>query len=121
MNSPILPGATIGILGSGQLGRMLAIAAREMGYRIQVYSPEHDSPAGHVADKEHVGAYDDLEKVRAFAKEVDVVTFEFENVPHDAARVAANETLVRPNGNVLHVTQNRLREKSFLHDNGEGR
>jgi 5-(carboxyamino)imidazole ribonucleotide synthase len=97
---------------------MLAIAAREMGYRVQVYSPEPDSPAGHVADKEHVGAYDDLEKVRAFAKEVDVVTFEFENVPHAAARVAAEETMVRPDGGVLHVTQNRLREKSFLHENG---
>lgn len=118
MSSPILPGSTIGILGSGQLGRMLAIAAREMGYRVQVFSPEEDSPAGHVSDKEHVGSFEDLDRLRSFAQEVDVVTFEFENVPHEAARVAAEETLVRPDGSVLHVTQNRLREKNFLHGHG---
>lgn len=118
MSSPILPGATIGILGSGQLGRMLAIAAREMGYRVQVYSPESDSPAGHVADVEHVGGYDDPDGVREFAKQVDVITFEFENVPHAAALAAAEHTLVRPDGNVLHTTQHRLREKRFLQNNG---
>lgn len=116
--SPILPGATIGILGSGQLGRMLAMAARHMGYRVEVYSPEGPSPAGAVADREHVGAYEDLENVRAFAAGVDVVTFEFENVPHGTASVAAEETVVRPGGRVLHIAQDRLREKSFLNDHG---
>ena len=75
-----MPGATIGVLGSGQLGRMFAIAARELGYRIQIYSPDNDTPAGHIADREWSGAYDDLDKVREFVCDVDVVTFEFENV-----------------------------------------
>ena len=79
--APILPGATIGILGSGQLGRMLTIAAKQMGYSVSIYSPDKDSPAGQVADREVVGAYEDLNAVRAFAQSVDVVTFEFENVP----------------------------------------
>lgn len=114
----ILPGATIGILGSGQLGRMLALAAREMGYRVHVYSPGTDTPAGHIADREMVGGYDDNEKIRQFAAEVDVVTFEFENVPSSASETAAEVSLVRPSGSVLHITQQRLREKTFLHDNG---
>ena len=77
----IYPGSTIGILGSGQLGRMLAIAARRLGYRVHTYSPESDTPTGQVADKEIVGSYDDLDAVRLFASGVSVVTFEFENVP----------------------------------------
>ena len=77
----ILPGATIGILGSGQLGRMLALAARPFGYRIHVFSPEANSPTGQVADREFVAAYEDLDAVREFARSVDVVTYEFENVP----------------------------------------
>ena len=81
----IAPGATIGMLGSGQLGRMLAIAAREMGYRVRTFSPDADSPTGQVADLEVVAAYEDLDAVRAFAKQVDVVTFEFENVPSATA------------------------------------
>lgn len=116
--SPILPGATLGILGSGQLGRMLALAAREMGYRIHVYSPDADSPAGQVADREVVGAYTDAAKLREFAREVRVVTFEFENVPAAASATAAEVTSVRPAGRVLHTTQNRLREKTFLREHG---
>ncbi|MGB0583395.1 MAG: 5-(carboxyamino)imidazole ribonucleotide synthase [Limisphaerales bacterium] len=114
----ILPGATIGILGSGQLGRMLALAAREMGYRVHVYSPSTDTPAGHIADREIVGDYDDEDKIRQFAADVDVVTFEFENVPSSASETAAEASLVRPAGSVLHITQQRLREKTFLRDNG---
>jgi 5-(carboxyamino)imidazole ribonucleotide synthase len=110
----ILPGATVGVLGGGQLGRMLALAARAMGYRVRVYSPEAGGPAGAVADREHVGVYDDLDAVHAFAREVDVVTFEFENVAAEAAAAAAEHTPVRPAGRVLHVCQNRLREKGFL-------
>jgi 5-(carboxyamino)imidazole ribonucleotide synthase len=115
---PILPGATLGILGSGQLGRMLALAAREGGYRVHVYSPDRDTPAGQVADREVIGAYDDEAGLREFAQGVDVVTFEFENVPANASRIAADVTRVRPSGEVLHVTQHRLREKTFLRDHG---
>ncbi len=116
--STLLPGATIGILGSGQLGRMLALAARQLGYRIQVYSPEADSPAGQVADREWVGQYEDLVQVREFARSVDVVTFEFENVPSATSAACAEFVPVRPDGKVLHVTQQRLREKTFLADCG---
>ncbi len=112
--APILPGATVGVLGSGQLGRMFAIAARRMGYRVHTFSPERNSPTGQLADREVVAAYEDLDAVRAFAREVDVVTFEFENVAHAATLAAAEHAPVRPDGLVLHTTQHRLREKSFL-------
>lgn len=115
---PILPGARIGVLGSGQLGRMLALSARNLGYDVAVYSPEKDSPAGAVSDEEFVGDYLDLPRIHEFARSVDIVTFEFENVPHDAARAAAEHAAVRPDGNVLHISQNRLREKNFLRNNG---
>lgn len=114
MSGVILPGAAIGVLGSGQLGRMLALAARRMGYRVHVYSPERDTPAGQVADAEVVGEYEDLDAVRKFAEGVDVATFEFENVPAATAAAVGERTLVRPGGSVLHIAQNRLREKSFL-------
>ena len=111
---PILPGAALGVLGSGQLGRMFALAARRMGYRVHTFSPDNDTPTGQVADVEVVADYDDLEAVRAFARGVQVVTFEFENVPAATAEAVASVVPVRPNGHVLHVTQNRLREKSWL-------
>jgi 5-(carboxyamino)imidazole ribonucleotide synthase len=118
LHQPILPGSTLGVLGSGQLGRMFAIAARQMGYRVATYSPEDDTPTGQVADREVSAAYDDLDQVRVFAKSVSVVTFEFENVPAATAAAAAEFAPVRPGGNVLHTTQHRLREKTFLRDNG---
>lgn len=118
MNFPLLPGSTIGILGSGQLGRMLALAARNLGYRVAVYSPDTDTPAGQVADVEAVGDYLDEERLADFAQRVSVITFEFENVPSLASEVAARHTLVRPGGHVLHTTQERLREKTFLRDHG---
>jgi 5-(carboxyamino)imidazole ribonucleotide synthase len=118
MNKTILPGATIGVLGSGQLGRMFAIAARELGYRIQIYSPDNDTPAGHIADREWTARYEDLDKVREFARGVDVVTFEFENVLSITTEAVAEIVPVRPAGTVLHVTQQRLREKTVLRDNG---
>jgi 5-(carboxyamino)imidazole ribonucleotide synthase len=111
---PILPGATVGVLGSGQLGRMFAIAARRMGYRVHTLSPEDDTPTGQVADREVRAAYDDLDAVRGFARGVDVVTFEFENVSAAAAEAAAEHAPVRPAGAVLHTTQHRRREKRFL-------
>jgi 5-(carboxyamino)imidazole ribonucleotide synthase len=112
--SPILPGATLGVLGSGQLGRMFAIAAREMGYRVHILSPEVDSPAGQIADREVVARYDDLDAVEQFAKSVAVVTFEFENISAASTERAARFTPVRPGGHVLYTTQHRLREKDFL-------
>lgn len=112
--SIIPPGATVGVLGSGQLGRMFAIAARRMGYRVHTLSPDDDTPTGQVADREIQAAYDDLDAVRAFARGVAVVTFEFENVSAAAAEAAAEHAPVRPAGAVLHTTQNRLREKGFL-------
>lgn len=114
----ILPGSVIGVLGSGQLGRMFAIAARRMGYRVHTYSPDRDSPTGQIADVEIDAPYDDLDRVREFAGAVDVVTFEFENVPAATAEAAAAMTRVRPAGHVLHTTQHRLREKTFLRDRG---
>ena len=118
MSGPLLPGATLGILGSGQLGRMLALAARRMGYRVHVFSPERHSPTGQVADHEHAAPYEHLAAVRAFARKVDVVTFEFENVPAATAETVAAEVPVRPAPSVLHVCQHRLREKRFLAEHG---
>jgi len=114
----VLPGGTIGILGSGQLGRMLALAARRLGYRVMVYSPEEDTPAGQVADIEVVAPYEDEAVLRAFAQRVDVVTLEFENIP--AAALTLLETLVpvRPGRAALFTTQQRLREKRFLAEQG---
>lgn len=110
----IEPGATVGVLGSGQLGRMFAIAARRMGYRVHTLSPDEDTPTGQVADKEITASYDDLEAVSDFARGVSVVTFEFENVPTATAEAAACCAPVRPSGSILHTTQQRIREKSFL-------
>jgi 5-(carboxyamino)imidazole ribonucleotide synthase len=97
---------------------MFAIAARRLGYRVHVLSPDDDTPTGQVADLEIRAAYDDLDAVAQFARGVSVVTFEFENVP--AATTAACERFapVRPGGNLLHTTQNRLREKTFLKNAG---
>ncbi len=114
----ILPGSVIGVLGSGQLGRMFAIAARRMGYRVHTFSPETDTPTGQVADVEIKAHYDDLNAVRGFASAVDVVTFEFENVPSATAAAAAERAPVRPDGQILHITQHRLREKTFLSRHG---
>lgn len=112
------PGATIGVLGSGQLGRMFAIAARRMGYRVHTYSPEDDTPTGQVADVEVTAPYDDLDALRAFARNVHVVTFEFENVPIEAVDAVEAFAPVRPSGVALHTAQQRAREKTFLADRG---
>jgi len=118
VTAPILPGGTIGILGSGQLGRMLAISARRCGYQVQVYSPEAGSPTGQVADREWVADYEDVDQVAQFAQQVDVVTFEFENVLRLTTEAAERHAPVRPGGHVLHTTQNRVREKTFLRGAG---
>ncbi|MDA0833590.1 MAG: 5-(carboxyamino)imidazole ribonucleotide synthase [Planctomycetota bacterium] len=114
MSAVIPPGKSLGVLGSGQLGRMFAIAARRLGYRVHVFSPEWDTPTGQVADVEVQGSYDDLAAIAKFAQSVDVLTFEFENVPSATTEAAAKWTPVRPDGAILHLTQHRLREKSAL-------
>ncbi|QDS97409.1 5-(carboxyamino)imidazole ribonucleotide synthase [Adhaeretor mobilis] len=121
----ILPGATIGVFGSGQLGRMLAHTATRMGYRVRVFAPEsrllkEPSPAGGVAQWQTVAEYDDLDAVTEFARSVDVVTLEFENIPSATVETAAIHALVRPSAQVLHTTQDRLREKTFLQEAGIG-
>jgi len=114
----IAPGSTLGVLGSGQLGRMFAIAARRMGYRVHTFSPGDDTPTGQVADIEVTAAYDDLDALRAFARQVDVVTFEFENVPIEAIDAIEEHAPVRPSGVALHTAQQRTREKTFLAGHG---
>jgi 5-(carboxyamino)imidazole ribonucleotide synthase len=108
------PGSTVGVLGSGQLGRMFALSARAIGYRVHTYSPEEDSPTGHVADVEVSAPYEDLDRLRDFAKGLDVLTFEFENVPRAALDQVERLVPVRPNAEALWVSQNREREKDFL-------
>ena len=118
MTRVIPPGSTIGVLGSGQLGRMMAIAARRMGYHVHTYSPGEETPTGEVSDLEIAADYEDLDAIRAFAKGVQVITFEFENVSTEAAAAAAEIVPVRPSGVALHITQQRAREKGFLADRG---
>jgi len=114
MSGIILPGATLGVLGGGQLGRMFTMAARRMGYRVTVFGPDDDTPAGQIAYREVRAPYEDLDAVRAFAREVSVVTFEFENIPAETAAAAAELVPVRPAGALLHTTQQRRREKEAL-------
>ena len=114
----IAPGAALGVLGGDQLGRMFCLAARRMGYRVHTFSPEEDTPAGQVADVEVTASYEDLDALHAFAAQVAVVTFEFENVPLDAVDVVDDAAPVRPSGVALHTAQQRAREKTFLADRG---
>lgn len=110
----VAPGSTLGILGSGQLGRMFAMAAQQMGYRVHVLSPAPDSPAGQVAAQEFVVDYADADAVSNFAKSIDAATIEFENIPLDTMRVVSNHAPVRPGHEILQQIQNRLCEKQFL-------
>ncbi|MGH9899442.1 MAG: 5-(carboxyamino)imidazole ribonucleotide synthase, partial [Pyrinomonadaceae bacterium] len=114
----ILPGATIGVLGSGQLGRMFTIPARRMGYIVHTYSPEIDTPTGQIADKEITASYDDIDALRDFARNVDCITFEFENIPAASLKEIESEVLIFPDAHVLYTTQNRIREKTFLQSTG---
>jgi 5-(carboxyamino)imidazole ribonucleotide synthase len=115
---PILPGATLGILGSGQLGRMFALAAARLGYQVHVYSPHAKSPTAQVATRETVADYDDVKSLENFARSIDVLTLEFENVPTKAVETIAQVVPVRPAGEVQYIVQNRLREKLFLQQHG---
>lgn len=110
----LAPGSTVGILGGGQLGRMLAVAATRLGLNTHIYSPEANCPAALVAQKVSVGEFDDLDLVLEFSKSCDAVTYEFENVPVMTAKTAASVAPLRPGARALDVSQDRLVEKSFL-------
>jgi len=118
MTEALGAGSTIGILGGGQLGRMLSVAAARLGYRCHIYDPAPLPPAGHVAEKVVTAAWDDLRALQDFAASVDVITFEFENIP--AATLDLLEPLcpIRPGRQALAVSQDRLTEKDFLRDLG---
>ncbi len=108
------PGSVIGILGGGQLGRMIALAAARLGYRCHVYCPEADAPAAEVAAYATCAAYDDEAALAAFAEAVDVATFEFENIPAETVIRIAETAPVRPDARALAVAQDRVDEKTFL-------
>ncbi len=110
----IRPGATIGILGGGQLGRMLALAAAPLGLKTHIFAPEPDSPAFDVATDSICAAYDDEDALIRFTKSVDVVTYEFENVPSQTAEIVSAHGLLRPGTSALSTAQDRFIEKSFL-------
>ena len=110
----ITPGATLGVMGGGQLGAMFAMAAKRMGYRVEAFSDSADCPAAYHCDRVHVGAYDDPTALVAMARGLDVLTFEFENVSAAPLRALAGVVPVRPAPEVLFTTQDRGREKAFL-------
>ena len=116
--APLPPGARIGILGGGQLGRMLALAAARLGFICHIYSDVPDAPAAQVAASLTIGRYDDIEELRQFAATVDVVTYEFENVPVAAAEMLSAIKPVSPPPRALEVAQDRLVEKQFIADLG---
>ena len=114
MSDLLPPGSVIGILGGGQLGRMLSVAAARLGYLTHIYEPGANPPAGHVADRVTTASYDDAAALRAFAACVDVITYEFENVPTSALDLLESIRPIRPNRRTLAVSQDRLTEKDFL-------
>lgn len=118
MTQMILPGATLGILGGGQLGRMFAVAARTIGYEVVVLDPDHDCPAAQLADRHIHAAYTDHYALEQLIQECAAITTEFENVPAGSLNYLAGVRPVRPSGAVLAVTQDRIREKNFLQTNG---
>jgi 5-(carboxyamino)imidazole ribonucleotide synthase len=112
------PGATIGILGGGQLGRMIAVAAAQLGYRTHIYAPESSGPAADVSPLWTRGDYADSQALARFAGAVDLITFEFENVPQETVALLAGLGHVRPNARALGIAQDRLSEKRFVTDLG---
>ncbi|MDK3073187.1 5-(carboxyamino)imidazole ribonucleotide synthase [Sedimentitalea sp. JM2-8] len=118
MTEPLAPGAVIGILGGGQLGRMLSVAAARLGFRCHIFEPGENPPAGHVADRVTQAAYDDADAIAAFAGSVDVVTYEFENIPTSALDALERHRPIRPGREALRISQDRLTEKTFLRDLG---
>ena len=120
MSHKVLPGQTIGILGGGQLGRMLAFEARRNGYKVVVLDPMEDSPAGLLADKQIVAEFDDVEAAKRLAEMCDVVTYEFENINVELVKELEKDHQVFPGSQLLEVTQHRFLEKSFFKENGLG-
>ena len=118
MVEALAQGSTIGILGGGQLGRMLAVAASRLGFKTCVYEPGGDCPASHVANYHFQKSYEDEDALRAFADAVDVITYEFENIPTSALDILEPLKPVRPGRNALRVSQDRLVEKAFLAELG---
>jgi len=118
MNRQYPPGSTIGVMGGGQLGRMFAIAARRMGYCVHVFTPDHNSPASQFADATTEADYRDQDAVRRFLRDLDLVTFEFENIPPETIQWCERQIEVRPSGPIIETAQNRLREKNFFSENG---
>jgi 5-(carboxyamino)imidazole ribonucleotide synthase len=118
MDQPLEPGATIGILGGGQLGKMLAMAASEMGYNTHIYTNESDCPAAAISRRITVAEYDDEEALASFAKRVDVVTYEFENIPISPVRWLAAWVPVYPDPDLLSITQHRVQEKQAVRQLG---
>lgn len=115
---PILPGATLGVIGGGQLGRMFCQVAQRMGYRVAVYDSDPQSPAGLLAEYHFCAAYDDEERLRSFGQQCAAVTTEFENVPAAALALLSQYTRVAPDAEAVAITQDRVREKTFLHQAG---
>lgn len=118
MIDPLEPGQTIGILGGGQLGRMLAMAAARLGFRVHIFEPGSNPPAGDVAAQTTIASYDDHEALAKFAAEVDVVTYEFENVLAEALDLIEAAVPIRPNRRALAISQDRIDEKDFLNEIG---
>ena len=118
MNPPLQPNAVIGIVGGGQLGRMSAMAAAQLGFRCHILTPEEDSPASQVAARTFLGDFEDTVLLRAFAESVDVVTFEFENVSAPGLELLASIRPVHPSPEVLRISQDRVVEKAFLNEAG---
>ena len=116
--APVPPGGTIGILGGGQLGRMLAMAAARLGLKAHIYSDSDDAPAFQVCDRLTIARYDDRVALATFADCCDAVTYEFENVPSEAAAILSEHKPTNPNARALAVAQDRLVEKSFIRDLG---
>ncbi|WP_248892714.1 5-(carboxyamino)imidazole ribonucleotide synthase [Bacillus methanolicus] len=113
-NKTILPGQTIGIIGGGQLGRMMALAAKQSGFRIAVLDPIEDSPCGQVADYKIIGQYGDLESVQKLAQVCDVITYEFENINAKALEWLCENAYVPQGSNLLYITQDRIQEKAAI-------
>ena len=111
-------GSTIGIIGGGQLGRMLSVAASRLGFRCHIYEPGANPPAGQVADRVTTAAYDDHAALRAFGESVDIITYEFENIPTEALDLLQDLAPIHPGREALRVSQDRLAEKTFLRDLG---
>ncbi len=118
MANMLTPGATIGILGGGQLGRMLSVAAARLGFKTHIFEPGANPPAGQVADRVTTAAYDDAVALQAFADSVDVITYEFENIPTEALDLLEAHRPIRPGREALRVSQDRLTEKAFLQELG---